>query len=165
MSDNGYGVALRRIRKRQRLALEALGRLSGVPFEHIGDIERGGVKSPGIVNLTKICRGLGITVNDLLIEAGEMEAPEGYAPPSVSGPDAPLTVSALRMVLREELQAHGMVFARTTATGEGTEDARRPPSGAATHTGRLRGSETTGAPPALVGEDKPAVSRRKRKAV
>jgi len=81
---NQLGVALRRMREARGLSLDVVGKKSGTGFSYVGRVERGEVQSPGLLAVLRICQALGVTVQDLLVEAGLEGAPPGYEPP---GPD------------------------------------------------------------------------------
>lgn len=99
LKEAQIGAALRRLREGRKLSLEALGKRTGVNHSYIGQLERGEIGSPRLLRVLALCEGLGITVNDLLVEAGLMQAPAGYRAPTPD--DAPATRADVLDVLRE----------------------------------------------------------------
>jgi transcriptional regulator with XRE-family HTH domain len=94
------------MREARGLSLDTLGRQSGVGFSYLGRVERGQVASPGLHAILRICQALGVTVSDLLVEAGLEAAPCGYTAPHLA-PDSPATTAALRAAvdeLKEEIR-------------------------------------------------------------
>lgn len=105
---NLLGAALRRMREARGLSLDALGKRSGKGFSYIGRVERGEVQSPGLLAMLKVCRALGVSVQDLLVEAGLEGAPVGYRPPERDETNQPATRGDMQnstVVLRKELAA------------------------------------------------------------
>lgn len=98
------GTELRRMREERGLSLRDVERASNVLLGAIGKIERGDVESPGILTLVPICQAIGITVNDLLIAAELMDAPDEYRRPA-GAPD----VGELKKVLRSLDRVRGQV--------------------------------------------------------
>lgn len=71
MSEDGekasIGSMLRTVREGKGLSLEAFGKATGVHWTHIGKIEKGSIKNPGINVVWKLCNGLGIKVDALFL--------------------------------------------------------------------------------------------------
>jgi transcriptional regulator with XRE-family HTH domain len=62
------GDRIRIYRKRRRMSQEELAHLSSFSVSFIGEVERS-EKSPSLDNLNKICRALGITIQELFDQA------------------------------------------------------------------------------------------------
>lgn len=70
MENPTIGDIIRRERERRRMSLNELARISGVPVATVSDIERGHVDEPSIVKVARLCSAIGITVDQVLEEAG-----------------------------------------------------------------------------------------------
>lgn len=57
-------INIKKIREKQGITLERLEELSGVSKTHINDIERG-KKSPTLIVLYKLAKGLNCNINEL----------------------------------------------------------------------------------------------------
>lgn len=53
-------------RKKQKISVYELSKISGVTQVHIHQIENGITKNPGVVTLYKISKVLGITIDELI---------------------------------------------------------------------------------------------------
>lgn len=80
---------MRRMRKARDLSLEQMAERCGPPTTagQVSDVERGKVGNPGIELFLRLCRGLEITPDQLLIEAGELAPPPGYLSPAPPAPE------------------------------------------------------------------------------
>ena len=71
MTDTQWlGAKLKSLRKAQKLTLKALSEKSEISTGYLSKIERGAV-NPSVSNIQKICFALGITANELMIDAEE----------------------------------------------------------------------------------------------
>lgn len=61
-----FGQRLKRARKAKKISAYRLAQLSGVAANHIGAIEAGRIKNPGIDVAAKLARALEIDVEQLL---------------------------------------------------------------------------------------------------
>lgn len=61
-----FGQKLRRVRKAKSLSAYRLAQISGIAANHIGAIEAGRIKSPGIEVASKLATALGVPVEQLL---------------------------------------------------------------------------------------------------
>lgn len=101
MTKPTLGAVLREMRERKKMSLRDLEIASGVLLGVIGKIERGDVESPGLLPVAKMCAGLGVTPNDVLIAAGMLSPPDAYRSPEL---DPPATRRDIEM-LRAEIDA------------------------------------------------------------
>lgn len=61
-----FGRRIKALRLRKELTQEALGERAGLNYKYLGAIERG-ERNPSLKQLTKIARGLGVELHELLL--------------------------------------------------------------------------------------------------
>lgn len=64
-----FGAAVRATRAARGIAQEALAHRCGIDRSYLGAIERGD-QNPGLLHIVKIAEALGITVEEVMKEAG-----------------------------------------------------------------------------------------------
>jgi transcriptional regulator with XRE-family HTH domain len=64
-----FGVALRRLRKKEGLSQEELGFASGLHRNYVGGVERGEL-NPTLTSIFKLAKGLGVKPSRLLTQRG-----------------------------------------------------------------------------------------------
>lgn len=65
------GAVLRRIRRDRGRTLESVARSASMSMQYLSELERG-LKDPSSEVLRSVCDALGVTLEDVLAEAGEM---------------------------------------------------------------------------------------------
>lgn len=60
-------VNIRRYRLEQNLTLEALAARSGVSHDYVSKLERGEKKNPSLIVVAKLAKGLGVTIDKLVV--------------------------------------------------------------------------------------------------
>jgi len=59
------GLRVRKLRKAQNLTQEHLAEKAEISYKYLGEIERGEI-NPGIINLSKIARGLALPLKEIV---------------------------------------------------------------------------------------------------
>src|SRR5215207_10625287 len=78
-----FGSRIRAARRAAGLSQEELARRAGMSLKGMGDIERGDIDDPHLSSLSKIAKGLGTSIGELLDEPSYPKAP---APTSSANP-------------------------------------------------------------------------------
>jgi transcriptional regulator with XRE-family HTH domain len=112
MTQTSLGHRLRVLRAERGLSLREAASRTGVAKETISDIERG-IRHPHDVTLSKLARGYGVPVGELLEEpvlAGKAEAP--YPGPSAEDAQHRATLEEIRESYRESREGMDRYCAR-----------------------------------------------------
>jgi transcriptional regulator with XRE-family HTH domain len=70
-----FGGRIRAARRAAGLSQEELARRAGMSLKGMGDIERGDIDDPHFSSLSKIAKGLGVSIGELLEEPASPKAP------------------------------------------------------------------------------------------
>lgn len=109
------GTAVRRLRESRDLSQGDVERRGKVPKTYVSQVENGRVESPGFDVIVRLCRGLGVTLDDLAVEAGLEPPGPGYHLPEPDEFSHPATRGDVQDALAGVHQRFDLVVKELTA--------------------------------------------------